>query len=171
MHHPDTCCRLCCQGQIRCSLSQCPGSKSATFYLRKTGKSPTTHSYPHQQHHNHWHCQSYNQMSMIPRHGNALLLAIGRQNSEIFQQAGQENLGDYPSKHHTADIHQHVQPYYVHTNTSPIILPHALKPSILWMYAETPGDPYNKKSPLPHLMKPSSHLPVTPNISSHWILG
>ncbi len=44
----------------------------------------------------------------------------------------QENLGDYPSKpeHHTANIHQHVQPYYVHTETSPTILPRALKPSI-----------------------------------------
>ena len=32
-------------------------------------------------------------------------------------QPGQEKLGNYPSKHHTADIHQHVQPYYVHTIT------------------------------------------------------
>jgi hypothetical protein len=44
-------------------------------------------------------------------------------------QPGQENLGDYPSKHHSADIHQHVQPYYVHMNTSPTVLPRAAKPS------------------------------------------
>jgi hypothetical protein len=35
---------------------------------------------------------------------------------KLFQfhyQPGQENLGNYPSKHHSADIHQHIQPYYV----------------------------------------------------------
>jgi hypothetical protein len=26
----------------------------------------------------------------------------------FYYQPGQENLGDYPSKHHSADIHQHV---------------------------------------------------------------
>jgi hypothetical protein len=49
---------------------------------------------------------------------------------KFYYMPGQENLGDYPSKHHTADIHQHVRPYYVHTVTSPTILPRALKPSI-----------------------------------------
>ncbi len=27
---------------------------------------------------------------------------------EFYQQSGLENLGDYPSKHHTADIHQYI---------------------------------------------------------------
>jgi hypothetical protein len=44
-------------------------------------------------------------------------------------QPGQENLGDYPSKHQSADIHQHVHPYYVHLNNSPTVLPQAAKPS------------------------------------------
>ena len=37
----------------------------------------------------------------------------------FYYQPGQENLGDYPSKHHSADIHQHVHPYYVHMDNSP----------------------------------------------------
>ncbi len=41
----------------------------------------------------------------------------------FYYQPGQENLGDYPSKHHSADIHQHVHPYYVHMNNSPTVLP------------------------------------------------
>ncbi len=41
----------------------------------------------------------------------------------FYYQPGQENLGDYPSKHHSADIHQHVRPYYVHMNNSQTVLP------------------------------------------------
>jgi hypothetical protein len=40
-----------------------------------------------------------------------------------------KNLGDYPSKHHTADIHEHVCPYYVYMHNSQIFLPQAAKPS------------------------------------------
>ena len=29
----------------------------------------------------------------------------------FYYQPGQENVGNYPSKHHSADIHQHVRPY------------------------------------------------------------
>jgi hypothetical protein len=90
---------------------------------------------------------------------------------KFYYQPGQENLGDYPSKHHTADIHQHVRPYYVHTNKSPVILPRALKPSIWQGCAETLGDPYTKKAPLPRIGDPTSRLPVAPSIPSHQILG
>ncbi len=68
---------------------------------------------------------------------------------KFFYQLGQENLGNYPSKHHTANIHQHVRPYYVHTDRSPLLLPRAMKPSIWRGCAEILGDPYSKKSPLP----------------------
>jgi hypothetical protein len=44
---------------------------------------------------------------------------------KFYYQPGQENLGDYPTKHHTADIHQHVRPHYVHTDKSPAVLPRA----------------------------------------------
>jgi hypothetical protein len=71
--------------------------------------------------------------------------------AQLTATTGQENLGDYPSKHHTANIHQHVRPYYVHTDKSPTLLPWALKPSIWQGCAEILGDPYSKKSPLPHI--------------------
>ncbi len=35
---------------------------------------------------------------------------------KFYYQPGLKNLGDYPSKHHNADIHQHIRPYYVHMN-------------------------------------------------------
>jgi hypothetical protein len=40
-----------------------------------------------------------------------------------YHQPGQENLVNYPSKHHTANIHQHVRPYYIHMEKSPTLLP------------------------------------------------
>ena len=49
---------------------------------------------------------------------------------KFYYQPRKENLGNYPSKHHMADIHQHVRLYYVHTDKSPTVLPWALKPSI-----------------------------------------
>jgi hypothetical protein len=70
---------------------------------------------------------------------------------KFFYQPGKENLEDYPSKHHTADIHQHVHPYYVHTDKSPTLLLQALKTSIWQGCAEILGDPDSKKSPLPHI--------------------
>ncbi len=63
----------------------------------------------------------------------------------FYYQPGRENLGDYPSKHHSADIHQHVRPYYVHMNNSPTVLPRAAKPSSWRGCAETLADPYKGK--------------------------
>jgi hypothetical protein len=42
---------------------------------------------------------------------------------KFYYQPGQENLGDCPSKHHTAHIHKHVRPCYAHTNKSPTSSP------------------------------------------------
>ncbi len=67
------------------------------------------------------------------------------------EQPGLENLGEYPSKHHTADIHQHIRPYHVHMNNPPTLLPRAMKPSTRQGCAEILGDPYSKKSPLPSI--------------------
>jgi hypothetical protein len=89
---------------------------------------------------------------------------------KFYYQLGLENLGNCPSKHHTADIHKHVQPYYVHTDKSPALLPRALKPSKWQGCADILGDPYAKKSPLPHIGI-TSHQPVSPGIPSHQILG
>jgi hypothetical protein len=88
---------------------------------------------------------------------------------KFHYQPGQENLGDYPSKHHTANIHQHVRPYYVHTDKSPTHLLRALKPSIWRGCAEILRDPYSKKSPLPRIGPPC--LSLTPSLPSHRILG
>jgi hypothetical protein len=48
---------------------------------------------------------------------------------KFYYQPGLKNLGNYPSKHHTAHMHQHVRPYYVHMNSSLTLLPRAMKPS------------------------------------------
>jgi hypothetical protein len=66
----------------------------------------------------------------------------------FYYQPGQENLGDYPSKHHSADIHQHVQ---AHTNNSPTVLPQAAKPSSWRGCDKTLADPYKGKTPLPRV--------------------
>ena len=69
----------------------------------------------------------------------------------FYYQPCQENFGDYPSKHHPADIHQHVRPYYAHMNNSPTVLPRAAKPSSWQGCAETLADPYKGKTPLPRV--------------------
>ncbi len=58
-----------------------------------------------------------------------LLDGESHQQFKFYWRPGQENLGNYPSKHHPAEIHQHVQPYYIHMDKSPTLLPRAMKPS------------------------------------------
>jgi hypothetical protein len=91
---------------------------------------------------------------------------------KFYYQPGQENLGDYPSKHHTADIHQHVRPYYVHMDKSPTLLPRAMQSSICLGCAKMLGDPYSKKSPFHVLVIPlvwpsPQVLPDTKYLDSH----
>jgi hypothetical protein len=69
----------------------------------------------------------------------------------FYYQPGQENLGDYPSKHHSVDIHHHVRPYYVHMDNSPTVPPRAAKPSSRQGCAETLADPNMGKTPLPRV--------------------
>ena len=80
---------------------------------------------------------------------------------KFYYQPGLENLVDYPSKHHTADIHRHIRPYYIHIDNSPTLLPRAMKPSTRQGCAEILGDPYSKKSPLPSIGI-SPHLAASP---------
>ena len=81
---------------------------------------------------------------------------------------GHENLGDYPSKAHTADIHQHVRPYYIHLKNSPIELIRAAKPSARRGCVETLQDAYRKNTPLPRVSDTiraqanSTHIIVQP---------
>ncbi len=88
-------------------------------------------------------------------------------------QPGKENLGDYPLKHHSANIHQHACPYYdyVRMNNSPTVLSQAAKPSSRQGCVETLADPYNGKIPLARInafQEPfASHQVIqqdTPNI-------
>ena len=60
-------------------------------------------------------------------------------------------MGDYPTKHHTAAIHQHVRPYYLYLPNSPTTLLRATKPSEQRGCAETLGYPYHKQVPLPSI--------------------
>ena len=102
-----------------------------------------------------------------------LLDGATQQYFKFYYQPGLENLGDYPSKHHTADIHQHVRPYYVHMDNSPTLLPRAMKPSTRRGCAEILGDPYSKKSPLPSIapIGPPSRLAISPKDTSYRVLG
>ena len=80
-----------------------------------------------------------------------LLEQWAQQNLQVIHHPGQENLGDYPSKHHTGPIHTHVRPYYLHMPNSPLLLPRAALPSSRRGCAETLGDPYHSKTPLPRI--------------------
>jgi hypothetical protein len=86
---------------------------------------------------------------------------------KFYYQPRLENLGeDYPSKHHYADIHQHVRPYYVHMDNSPTLLPRAMKLSPRRGCAEILEDPYSKKSPLPSIGT-SPRLAASPKDTSY----
>jgi hypothetical protein len=98
-----------------------------------------------------------------------LLDGESQQQFKFYWQPSQENLGNYPSKHHPAEIHQHVRPYYVHMDKSPTLLPRAMKPSTWQGCAEILGDPYSKKSPLPSI--DDSCLSVTSRIPDYQLLG
>jgi hypothetical protein len=89
---------------------------------------------------------------------------------KFYYQSSLENLCGYPSKHHTADIHHHVRPYYVHVENSPTLLPRAMKPSTCRECADILGDPYSKKSPLPSIGY-FPHLADSPKLSSYQVLG
>ena len=69
----------------------------------------------------------------------------------VYYHPGQENMGDYPSKHHFSPGHKHVRPWYVHMPNSPTHLPRAVKPSSRRGCAEILGDPYHKMVPLPRI--------------------
>ena len=70
---------------------------------------------------------------------------------DISHQPGQENLGDYPTKHHTGTVTQNVRPYYIHESTSPTLLPREVMPSARRVCAEILGDPYRRQVPLPRI--------------------
>eukprot|EP00957_Ditylum_brightwellii_P040721 3082356-Ditylum_brightwellii.AAC.1 len=81
-----------------------------------------------------------------------ILDQIQQGNFNVIWCPGQENLADYPTKHHPAAHHQCICPYYVHTTDSPRFLPQALAPHLLQGCAQNPQKditPYNGWTPLP----------------------
>ena len=70
---------------------------------------------------------------------------------QISHHAGQENLGDYPTKAHFGKIHQHVRPYYLHEPNSSKVLYQVRMPIIWRDCAEILGDKYHGKIPLPRI--------------------
>ncbi len=76
-----------------------------------------------------------------------LLNGKAQQLFQFYYKSGQENLGSYPSKHHSADIHQHVCPYCVHMDNSLAFLPQAAKPA-LSLFAQAREQHNNKRSML-----------------------
>jgi hypothetical protein len=89
---------------------------------------------------------------------------------KFYYQPSLKNLGGHPSKHHAANIYQHVRPHYVHMNNFPTLLPRAMKPSTHQGCAEILGDLYSKKSPLPSIGN-FPCLADSPKLSSHRVLG
>ena len=87
-----------------------------------------------------------------------LLDGEAQRSFSFYYQPGQENLGDYPSKLHNGDIHQHVRPYYLHEANSPTHLARASKPSSRRGCVGIPGDTYLRKTPLPSI--PISRKPT-----------
>ena len=91
-----------------------------------------------------------------------LLDCVMQRYFKFYYQPGLENLGDYPSKHHTADIHQQVRLHCICMDNSPTLLSQAMKPSTCRGCAEILGYPFSKKSPLPsmdHNMRHPTHVP------------
>jgi hypothetical protein len=92
-----------------------------------------------------------------------LLDGEAQQLFQFYYQPGQENLGNYPSKHHTADIHQYVRPYFVHMHNSPLFLPQAAKHCSWQGCVETLADPYKGRIPLTSVPNNQEQdLPATP---------
>ena len=69
---------------------------------------------------------------------------------------GQENLADYQSKHHTGAHHQAVRPWYLHEQSSPLVLPRASRPSTLKGCVGTLPQGYIRNVPLPRVPRGQS---------------
>jgi hypothetical protein len=71
---------------------------------------------------------------------------------------GQENLADYQSKHHTGGHHLAVRPWYLHDESSPLVLPRAISPGTLKGCVGTLPQGYIRNVPLPRVPKRQSAM-------------
>ena len=89
---------------------------------------------------------------------------------DISRQPGQENLGDYPTKHHTGTVTQHVRPYYIHESTSPTLLPREIMTSAQQECAEILGNTYRRQVPLLRIpndrAQDSTRDPANPSVQT-----
>ena len=87
---------------------------------------------------------------------------VQQQFFDVQWHPGQENLADYFTKHFEGRHHIEVRPRYLHTDTSPLFLPRAAKPSTLRGCVGRLSDGYRKAVPLPRVSgHRQSHSPVT----------
>jgi hypothetical protein len=77
---------------------------------------------------------------------------------------GQENLTNYQSKHHTGAHHAAVQPWYLHMDNSPCVLPRAKALGALKGCVGTLDKGYLRKRPLPRAPRIQSPVQVTCNM-------
>eukprot|EP00804_Cyclotella_cryptica_P007211 CCRYP_009751-RB/>CCRYP_009751-RB protein AED:0.29 eAED:0.25 QI:0/-1/0/1/-1/1/1/0/612 len=78
---------------------------------------------------------------------------------DVRWQPGQENLADYFTKHFEARHHIHVRPWYLHTGTSPTLLPRANAPSSLRGCVGTLPNGYTRTSPFPRIPSSKTRVP------------
>ena len=77
----------------------------------------------------------------------------------VHYHPGQENLGDYQTKHHIGTHHTRARPFYLHSSNSPQFSPRAAQPSSQQGCVGKLGDPYLHRDPLPTLSR-HFHAPV-----------
>eukprot|EP00804_Cyclotella_cryptica_P020493 CCRYP_019412-RA/>CCRYP_019412-RA protein AED:0.05 eAED:-0.04 QI:0/0/0/1/0/0.5/2/0/1372 len=84
---------------------------------------------------------------------------------DVRWQPGQENLADYFTKHFESRHHVHVRPWYLHTSTSPTLLPRANAPSSLRGCVGTLPNGYTRTSPLPRIPSSKNRVPHVRQLS------
>ncbi len=92
---------------------------------------------------------------MIPINGNEIFWVGDKVAQDMFTlrwHPGQENLSVYQSKNHKGSHHIAVQPWYLHAENSPRILPRAVRPSTLKGCVGTLQTGYIQNVPSPRVV-------------------
>ena len=141
LYHFKMCCRFCSRIINR-----------AIFFIRKRchhftkhigiNGPPTAHyTSMHLQYYSLWNCQWYNQATVIMCNEYAIFLDSWPKtlkNFLIAWKAGQENITESFTKHHSKKHHKRVRPVYIQTDKMPRPVPLVLLKGIMV------GDDYNR---------------------------